>query len=278
MSRSDLSIVVTTRNEERNLPRFLRSLNANKIEPGQVILVDAHSSDRTVAIGAEYGARILSADPNLSLQRNVGVRVVTTPYVLILDADMELPPGVIDELVGLLNAGEQCVILPEISVARSFLARARGFERLQLEGDLSIEAARAFTTALFWEVGGYNEVVGFGGEDWLLARAMYERCAPAHLTTKILHHEGDPSVAMIIRKFFFYGRGRYRLYRANSKHFFELTNPIRKSTGSRLGEYFRHPVMAVGVVAYKMLTYGAGLMGFLAEAFGLGTRRRNSEA
>ena len=75
----------------------------------------------------------------------------------------------------------------------------------------------------------------------------------------------------IIKKFFFYGRGRYRLFRENSRYFVELTNPIRASTRSRLGHYARHPVMTAGVIAYKTLTYGAGLAGFVAEAL----RRRS---
>jgi glycosyltransferase involved in cell wall biosynthesis len=268
MPVTDLTVVVTTKNEERNLPRLLTSLANNGVAPDHVIVVDANSTDRTASIAADFGARVLIAAPNLSIQRNVGVREVRTPMAVILDADMEVPPGVFDEIAVLHDAGERCIILPERSVARSFLARARGFERSLQEGDLSIEGVRAFTTELFWEVGGYNEKVGFGGEDWLLSRIMYERCAPARTLTKILHHEGDPSVATILRKYFFYGRGRYRFFRANARYFMEVTNPIRQSTRRRFGEYVRRPVMAAGVIAYKTLTYGAGLAGFCAEALG----------
>lgn len=264
--RDDLSIIVVTKNEEANLPRLLNSLTRNSVSPNRVIIVDAGSTDATPEIARSFGAQLLEGPPNLSAQRNIGIRAATTRWVMVIDADMELPEGYLDEVLALLESGQDCVILPENSIGKSFLSRSRGFERTLQEGDLTIEAARAYTTELFRRSGGYDEEIGFGGEDWFLAKSMYERTTPVRVRAKLLHHEGDPSAASIAKKYFFYGRGRYRLYRADRKRFLELTNPIRPSSRRHAGEYVRHPFMALGVVMYKCLTYACGLAGFAAEA------------
>lgn len=266
MSKADLTIVVVTKNEERNLPRLLASIAHNGVAPDQVILVDAYSTDRTVQIAEEFGSPVIFERPNLSSQRNAGVRNAPTKWVMMLDADMELPGGLVDEVVSLFEHGHQCIVLPEHSIATGFLSRARGFERDLQHGDLTIEAARAFTNELFWRCGGYNEDIGFGGEDWFLAKAMYEQVAPARTSSIILHHELDAPVPTILRRYFFYGRGRYRLFRANRRHFVELTNPVRPSTRRRWRSYLAEPALTAGVIVYKTLTYGAGLAGFVAEA------------
>ena len=266
MAKQDLAIIVVTKNEEKNLPRLLASLQRNEVDPGTVIIVDAGSTDTTVSIARAFGAQVLSERPNLSVQRNAGARHTSARWLVMLDADMELPDGFIDELVTLLEEGNGCVILPEHSIAAGFLARARGFERDLQHGDLTIEAARAFTAELFWQCGGYNESIGFGGEDWFLAKAMYDQVRPARTHRVVLHHEPESSVATIVRRYFFYGRGRYRLFRANPRFFAELTNPIRPSTSAHWRDYMAHPVLTIGVVFYKLLTYGAGLCGFAVEA------------
>ena len=268
MSAIDLTIVVVTKNEERNLPRLLESFSRNGVAPGQVVVVDAHSQDRTAELARQYGARVISGPPNLSAQRNLGAKVAPGKWLMMIDADMELPPGLVDEVVALFQQGRQCVVLPEHSIATSFLAKARGFERDQQHGDLTIEAARAFTAELFRQCGGYNEDIGFGGEDWFLAKAMYERAAPARTNGIVLHYEPNASIPTIIRRYFFYGRGRYRLFRTNRRYFAELTNPIRPSTRARWRSYFAHPLLTCGVIFYKALTYGAGAAGFIAEAIG----------
>jgi glycosyltransferase involved in cell wall biosynthesis len=266
VSKNDLAIVIVTKNEERNLPRLLASIAANGVKAERVVVVDAHSTDRTAAIARDFGTTVVFERPNLSAQRNAGAKHCGARWLMMLDADMELPSGFVDEVVDLLASGRRCVILPEHSIATSFLAQARGFERDLQHGDLSIEAARAFTSELFWECGGYDEAIGFGGEDWFLAKSMYECSAPARTTRVVLHYEPDSSIPTILRRYFFYGRGRYRLFRTNPHYFVELTNPIRPSARTSWRSYLAHPVLTAGVVFYKALTYGAGLAGFIAEA------------
>lgn len=58
-----LSVIIPARNEERNLPRLLRSLQNQSSPPDEIIVVDDASTDRTAAVAAELGAIVVSPPP-----------------------------------------------------------------------------------------------------------------------------------------------------------------------------------------------------------------------
>ena len=94
MSKDDLAIVIVTKNEERNLPRLLASIAGNGVTAERVVVVDAHSTDRTAAIARDFGATVIFERPNLSAQRNAGAKRCGARWLMMLDADMELPFGI----------------------------------------------------------------------------------------------------------------------------------------------------------------------------------------
>ena len=51
-----ISIIITVRNEERNLPNLMDSLVAQE-QPIEIIIVDSASEDRTVEIAESYAKR-----------------------------------------------------------------------------------------------------------------------------------------------------------------------------------------------------------------------------
>lgn len=77
------------KNEERNLPRCLRSVQGVVDE---IIVVDTGSTDGTVRVAEEFGARVLhhAWNDDFAGARNVGLDVATGEWVLVLDADEEL--------------------------------------------------------------------------------------------------------------------------------------------------------------------------------------------
>jgi glycosyltransferase involved in cell wall biosynthesis len=83
-----LSVVILTHNEAHKLRRLLPKLTfADKI-----LILDDYSTDRTVAVAREYGARVVRRKLNQdwSAQRNEALRRVRTKWVLFLDPD-EIP-------------------------------------------------------------------------------------------------------------------------------------------------------------------------------------------
>jgi len=85
-----LSVCMITYNEEANLPRCVASAGF----ADEIVVVDSGSTDRTVALAAEAGCRIIE-QPFLgyAAQKNLAVQAASHQWVLCLDADEWLLPG-----------------------------------------------------------------------------------------------------------------------------------------------------------------------------------------
>lgn len=84
-----LTVVIPTKNEEELLPRLLDSIAKQTLQPTEVIVADAQSSDETRTIATEAGATVIEGG-RISFARNQGAARATTPFILFLDADVEL--------------------------------------------------------------------------------------------------------------------------------------------------------------------------------------------
>lgn len=84
-----LSVAMIVKNEERFLAECLRSVVSVADE---IIVVDTGSTDQSVRIAESFGARVVPIDwpDDFSKARNVGLDLVKTPWVLVIDADEEL--------------------------------------------------------------------------------------------------------------------------------------------------------------------------------------------
>lgn len=84
-----LTIVIPTKNEEAYLPRLLASVRRQTLQPAEIIVADASSTDRTREVAVSFGARVVEGGmPGPG--RNRGAAQATTEFVLFLDADVEL--------------------------------------------------------------------------------------------------------------------------------------------------------------------------------------------
>ncbi|MBO3273394.1 glycosyltransferase family 2 protein [Hymenobacter defluvii] len=80
-----LSVVIITFNEEANIARCLEAVQGVADE---VVVVDSYSTDRTVAICEEYGARVIQhAFAGYVEQKNYATGQAQYDHVLQLDAD-----------------------------------------------------------------------------------------------------------------------------------------------------------------------------------------------
>lgn len=87
-----ISILILTKNEERNIKRAILSVNdlVRKLE-GEIIVLDCGSTDRTVEIAKELGAHTFHREwTSYSDQRNYGLTLCKGPWVFVLDADEEV--------------------------------------------------------------------------------------------------------------------------------------------------------------------------------------------
>jgi glycosyltransferase involved in cell wall biosynthesis len=100
-----LSVCFLARNEERNLPRALRSVAGLADE---VLVGDAGSADRTARVAADLGARVVPVawQDDFAGGRNVVLAAAAGDWVLWLNPDEELLPDGRGELPALLGRGD----------------------------------------------------------------------------------------------------------------------------------------------------------------------------
>lgn len=91
-----LTIVIPAKNESRLLPNLLESLSRQdypSMHSVKVVVADAGSTDGTQQLALSFADRLdIEVIPGglPSVGRNKGARRAETPYVLFIDADMEL--------------------------------------------------------------------------------------------------------------------------------------------------------------------------------------------
>ena len=101
-ARPSLSVIVPTFNEETTLRDCLESVRF----ADEILVVDSFSTDATVDIARGCGARILQHEYGYSArQKNWAIPQATHPWVLLVDSDERVTPGLKEEILALLGAG-----------------------------------------------------------------------------------------------------------------------------------------------------------------------------
>ena len=100
--RAPVSVVIPVKNEEPNL---LACLNSVKWA-AEVYVVDSGSTDSTIAIAEEWGAKVVQFQfaPGGPKKKNWALANIafSHEWVLILDADERITPGLAEEISGLV--------------------------------------------------------------------------------------------------------------------------------------------------------------------------------
>lgn len=91
-----LSVVILTKNEEKNIEECLKTLNWCD----EVIVIDDNSKDKTCDIAKKTGARVFvrNLDDGFATQRNFGLEKANGDWVLFVDADERVKQKLRDEV------------------------------------------------------------------------------------------------------------------------------------------------------------------------------------
>lgn len=94
---NSISVVILTKNEEKNI---IDVINSCKCISDNVIIVDSGSTDCTVELAQNHGAKVVyrAWDNDFSAQRNFALEHVDTDWVLYLDADERLNSTLINSI------------------------------------------------------------------------------------------------------------------------------------------------------------------------------------
>jgi glycosyltransferase involved in cell wall biosynthesis len=273
-----VSVVIPTFNSEHVLPECLESIKNQTYPAVEIIVVDGHSSDSTMAIAGKY-ATVYSFGPDQTTgrvfgapyQRNYGVTMAQGKYVYYVDSDMRLLPGLIEECVRRIETEKAAaVIVPEFSYGEGFWSQCRVLEKKCYFHDPLVDAARFIRRDVWQALGGLDASLG-GGDDWDFQRRLNQaEHKTIQVTNHVWHYEGCLRLIKQMRKKYVYGKtvDRYFKKYANDKKFllrqYSLLRPA----------YFRHwpylvddPLHAAGMLFMKTCEYGAAGLGFLVARF-----------
>lgn len=93
----DISAVVLSKNNEKNIARCLKSLEFCD----EILIIDDYSQDKTCGIAKNLGAKIYKhgLDSNFARQRNFGLEKALGKWVLFLDPDEEISEDLKKEVI-----------------------------------------------------------------------------------------------------------------------------------------------------------------------------------
>ena len=105
MTRPKLTAIVTTLNEAVNVRECLESLAF----VDEILVVDSFSTDATVTIArAISGVKVVQREYfGSAAQKNWAMDQVTTPWLLIVDADERIPEALACEIIRVLEVGPE---------------------------------------------------------------------------------------------------------------------------------------------------------------------------
>lgn len=183
-----LTIVIPAKNESRLLPALLGSLCGQDyplMKSTKVFLADAGSTDGTQELAMSFADRLnIEVIPGglPSVGRNAGARRATTPYVLFIDADMELKdPTLLRRTIELAERRRLHCVTTNIWCSQG-TARDRSLYFLSNLAQYGSLLVKPFSTGMFMlfekttfdRLGGFNEGALYA-EDYLLSKQVRNR-------------------------------------------------------------------------------------------------------
>lgn len=100
-----ISFIIIGKNEGWRLEKCLQSIvsigKQDKIVDYEIIYVDSQSTDNSVALAKQYGAKtfLITGECNAAIARNIGAQEAIGGILFFIDGDMELFPGFLPKVL-----------------------------------------------------------------------------------------------------------------------------------------------------------------------------------
>jgi glycosyltransferase involved in cell wall biosynthesis len=171
--RPTVSVVVPCYNGGHFLPPLLQSLSQQTFRDFETIIVDDGSTEpdtRALLDTIDPSVRIIRQDnKGLPAARNAGVAAARADLVMVIDCDDRIKPPFLTEAVSLLQSAPDDVAL--VLCHKELAGGASGnlerhFNRFDLLFTNPIPSGVLLRKTSWWAVGGYDETMRDGYEDW----------------------------------------------------------------------------------------------------------------
>lgn len=271
MSNKVVSVIIPTRNEERNIERCLKSIVDNGYGFYEIIVVDQESTDNTVEIAKRFNAKVVTVKKTAIYQpparsRNTGFKNSNGAIIYNIDADMELEKGLLQELATIFDDSEvSAVIVPEKDVPTNIWAQAKAFERSFLD-ETGSEAARVSRREVF-EKTMYNETIS-SGEDWYIHERFRKLGKISRSKKIVLHHTGSTTPLKEFKKKLQYGQASGAYVSQQSSNLLSMFAKmfvvyVRKVSR----EIFLHPLVVICFIIIRGVDVVGLILGFVISKF-----------
>jgi len=212
-----LSILIPAYNEERLLAATLASVRSSiaalELADAEVIVCDNNSTDATARVALECGARVVFEPHNqIARARNRAAAGASGEWLLFLDADTQLSPGLLHAMLGTVAGGAVCGggALVQFDAPVAGLARAglRAWNAISMRFGVAA-GCFVFCRRAAWEATGGFDERRYAGEE-LSFSARVQRWGREHGERFVILPR--PPVISSARKLQMYGPWRILLH------------------------------------------------------------------
>ncbi len=265
MSGSDVSIIVTVKNEASSIGRLLDSLRSQTISPSEVVIVDGGSTDGTLERIVSHRPRLpirllIREGTNISQGRNEAIRAAKGEIIASTDAGVRLVPHWLEELTRPLQEDAALDVVsgfflpdPQTVFETAMAATVLPVEtEVDPQSFLPSSRSVAFRREAWQEVGGYPEWLDFC-EDLVFDFALLESGHKFHFAPEaVAYFRPRGSLRAFWHQYFQYARGDGKADLWRRRHTVRyLTYPVGVPLVVAMG-VIQHPLW------WSLLLIGAG--------------------
>jgi glycosyltransferase involved in cell wall biosynthesis len=236
-----ISVLIPAFNEEAHLPRTISSVRESFAAAGEggyeIVVCDNNSTDTTTPVAQALGARVVFEPHNqIARARNTAAERSQGEWLIFLDADTSLNPGLLKETLRVFKAGGTC---GGGSVLEFDEPRIGPMHRMLVWfwNTVSVRLGLAAGSYLFcqrqaWEdVGGFDQTV-YAGEELYFSRKIKQWGRERALCFRVL--TGSPIVTSA-RKLEWYSQW------AMLKHILRMMRPGAHKNRDHCGLWYERP-------------------------------------
>lgn len=249
------TVVIVTSYEDERIETTLESLDAQEHAPDRVLIADG-SVDEGFRAWLDQAAETHQADivhedhASVAGARNLALKAADEDVLVFLDTDQRAPPQWLATLIAPIEAGEADwtggPTKPEASLEIMTIKEQRLYAAASRDPTRIPMGNSAWHRRIFDEVGGFDERLDRGGEDWDLALRAEAAGFRGRLVDEAwVHHDltALDSHTKLAKKQFRYNVGGAMAYLKNDRisdrakttyprvrrHWFDLVEPVLKA-------------------------------------------------
>ncbi len=187
MTEPTFCILIPAHNEAADIRRTLDAAIAVRYSHKEILVVDDQSNDATPEIVSEYAARgvkliRMPANRGVAAARNIGLRATDADIVIILNADVILPPDIIERVLPLYQSGADFVVVESRAANREHLfaryvqaCHDLAYKSNPVQGNYDWSEGWSCRREIALAVGGFpEEFPGASGEDAIFVNRLVE--------------------------------------------------------------------------------------------------------